>query len=161
MRLPRFSIADLMALTILIALDCLAVRAAWHSNDNRVILIFFGALPLLNILVVGLPILGKKSRRREAVSFLVGFQVAGWLLFSMDLVAILAFSEGSIVLFGRLTKPLESLTEAMFPVGLAIAIAVVMAMMTIPQLVVAYVAGALNRRYRIRIERRVPATSAT
>lgn len=160
MRLPRFSIAGLMALTALMALDCLAVRAAWHSNEIRVILLFFVGLPWLNVLVLGLATLRKRWRSREPLAFLVGFMVVGWLLLALDVVVILDRGSDLEAPFNALTAPLDPLVELVFPAGLAIALGIVMAVATLPQLIVAIVGGALNRRYRLRVERREPAQAA-
>src|SRR4051794_27660819 len=71
MKFPRFSIAGLMALTALIALDCLATRVAWDVDDIRVAMLYFGELPWLNVLLIGLTLLRGQRQRGEPSEFLV------------------------------------------------------------------------------------------
>ena len=154
MRLPRFSIAEVMALTAVAALDCLMIRYANGSPNEAVILFFFAGLPWLNVLVIGFTILWGKWRRREPLPFLLGFLAVGWALFSITL-ALIAFSpEECMAAVQWASRPLEPLAEMAPPFGIVIAVGIFMAILTIPQGIVAIVGGMLCRRYRLRIERR-------
>ncbi len=78
MTLPRVTISDVMALTVLAAGDCLVLREGLRGNsDVRLGLFFFGGLPLLNILMIGLVLLVKRRRRGMSCVFLAGFEAAG------------------------------------------------------------------------------------
>ncbi len=154
MRLPRFSIAEGMALTAVAALDCLMIRSINGNPNEAGILFFFAGLPWLNVLVIGLTILRGKWRRKEPLPFLLGFLTVGWALFSITL-ALIAFSPSRcMAALERASKPLEPLAEMVPPFGLVIADGIFMAILTVPQGIVAIAGGLLCRRYRLRIERR-------
>jgi hypothetical protein len=153
MRLPRFSIGGLMALTALMALDCLATRALWGADGPGTAVLYFGGLPWINVLVIGLPILWGRWRRGEPIAFLAGFQVVGWAILLLDAVLAIAFPSGCEAVLDTLAPPLNSLAGRMFPAGLVAAFGAFMAILTLPQLVVALVAGALNGRHRGRTRR--------
>ncbi len=75
MRLPRCSIADLMALAGLASLDCLAwqvERLPMFAEVRSFV------LPTLNVLVVATYGLVRSARRDAPRRFLAGFVVAGW-----------------------------------------------------------------------------------
>lgn len=78
MKVPRFTISDVMALTVLAALDCLA----WRDDSNAgVVVLRLIFLPSLNLLVVASYVLVRGIRRGDPPRFLIGFVVAGWPLF--------------------------------------------------------------------------------
>ncbi len=156
MRWPRFSIAGLMALTALIALDCLATRVGWGSNDVRVAMLYFGVLPWLNVLLVGLAVLRGRRRRNEPVAFLVGFEAFGWAVLVFSVTLILAFAAACEPVIEGLDRLLGPLTGVVPPLGFAAALVIAMTILTLPQLIAAVAGGLLTRRYRVRIERREP-----
>ena len=80
MRMPRLSIADLMGLTVLAALDCLAFLTVNARKDTAYFGLFFGVLPLANVLAVGLIVLARRRRRGDPAASLAGFQAAGWMI---------------------------------------------------------------------------------
>jgi hypothetical protein len=87
MRLPRVSIADVMALTVLVALDCLA----WTKcDDDWLILLSLRLLilPVLNVLAIGLYVAIGKMRKGEPIPFLASFLVIGSLTVVVDSVGI-------------------------------------------------------------------------
>ncbi|HEV3163427.1 MAG TPA: hypothetical protein VGZ22_05260 [Isosphaeraceae bacterium] len=78
MRRIRFSIAGLMAFSLVIALECVALRvvATWRGADEFLEL---GLLPMLNLLALGLFLIARQVRTRgESQPFLLGFEVIGW-----------------------------------------------------------------------------------
>ena len=156
MRPPRFSIAALMALTAVVAVDCLLNRLAWHPWNATGILFFFGGLPMFNILAIGLLFLTRKMRRGESATFLVGFEVVGWFLLLLSGWAAGVVADEAVDILGRFTLPLMPLAGVAPPLGLAVAQGLVMVMLTVPLVIVATAGGLVNRRYRIRIERRAP-----
>jgi hypothetical protein len=92
MRRHRFSIATLMLLVVLVALDCAAFRALTGPQNGLIAnLIAYGILPMANILALGLPPLpgGRLVGARQR-PFWVGFEVFGW-------AALFLFSAGAIV----------------------------------------------------------------
>jgi uncharacterized protein YggT (Ycf19 family) len=154
MRPSRFSIAGIMALTALIALDCLVTRAVWGFNDIRVAMLYFGGLPWLNVLVIGLAVLRGRRRRNEPAAFLVGFEVVGWAMLVSFVTLIFASTLVCELVMGWLERLLNPLAEMTPPLGLVAAMASAMTILTLPQLIVAVAGGLFTRRYRIRIERR-------
>ena len=156
MRPPRFSIAGIMALTALIALDCLATRVAWGVDDIRVAMLYFGELPWLNILLIGLLVLRGRRRRGQPAAFLVGFEAVGWAVLLLSVILTFAFPPVCDAVIGGLSRRLAPLMIARPPVGYVAGIAAAMAILALPQLIAAIVGGLLHRRYRVRIERREP-----
>src|SRR3954467_10745192 len=77
----RFSISALMAVVLLVALDCMAFdtllnRPLFERNLSDVV--FFGALPMANIVAIGLiRLLTERNRRGRTRPFLVGFERFG------------------------------------------------------------------------------------
>jgi hypothetical protein len=87
MRLPRVSIADVMALTVLVALDSLAWKK--YEVDSLILLILrFLILPVLNVLSIGLYVAIGKKRKGEPIPFLASFLVIGSLTVVVESVGI-------------------------------------------------------------------------
>jgi hypothetical protein len=145
-----------MALIALVALDCLATRAAWDVDDIRVAMLYFGDLPWLNVLLIGLTLLRGQRQRGEPAAFLVGFEAVGWAVLLLSVILIFAFPSVCDAIIGRLNQRLAPLMIAMPPVGYVAGIAVAMTILALPQLVACVAGGLLHRRYRVRIERREP-----
>jgi hypothetical protein len=156
MRLPRFSIAGIMALTALIALDCLATRAVWDVGDIRFIMLYFVALPWLNVLLIGVTVLRGRRRRGEPAAFFIGFEAVGWAVLLLSVILIFAFPSVCEAVINGLNALLRPLMNVMPPVGFVAGIAACMAILSLPQLIAAVAAGLLHRRYRVRVERREP-----
>jgi hypothetical protein len=94
MRLPRFGIASMMALVVIAALDCAAYRACYYTFwtnhaawANQLDVLFIGAVPMSNVLIVGLLL---ALRRRGNRPFLLGFEVFG-LVAWVAYIALVAF----------------------------------------------------------------------
>jgi hypothetical protein len=91
-KLPRLSIAKLMVIMLVIAVDCALVRqiyiSLYYRTDHETQEFFEvgGVLIMANILMVGLYRL--VSRRGEQKPFLAGFEIAGF----MALVAFVAWN---------------------------------------------------------------------
>src|SRR5215472_12261687 len=74
------SIAGLMAVVTLAALDCVAVRSPLSGRSLTGVLWLVGGLPMANVLTVGLlPLLLGRPRRWDGRPFLVGFVALGAL----------------------------------------------------------------------------------
>jgi hypothetical protein len=93
MRLPRFGIAWIMALVALVALNFAAYRACYYTywtNDgawfNQLDVLFTGAIPMANVLIVGLLV---ALRHRDSRPFLLGFETFG-LIAWITYVALVA-----------------------------------------------------------------------
>src|SRR5262249_55663704 len=79
MKIPRFRIGSVMALIAIAALDFAAIRAllARHANvldDQRGMCLLLGALPMANVLAVGMLV---GQRRPGSRPFLMGFEAFG------------------------------------------------------------------------------------
>jgi hypothetical protein len=142
-----FSIAEMMAIVAIVALDSLAMRAR-----HRVTLVFLviGGLPMQSALVIGLLLVFRRRRRMEKpIPFLVGFEVVGWIA---HLIYVVLCLRAAVSLDRHLVETLEPLLRATgFPhfstpdwiiwTGLA------MSYVTAPQLAIAVLAGWISRRW--------------
>jgi hypothetical protein len=149
------TIADVTALTVLAAVDCLVLREGLRGNsDTRLALFFFGGLPLFNILMIGLVFLVKRRRRGAPHAFLAGFEAVGGMVLLSYLGIIAVFPDEGGDVLTAIILPLNPLAGKAFPAGLVAVCAIVMAIATVPQLVVVVLGGLLHRRYRAVVERR-------
>ena len=148
----RFSISSLMAVVLIVALDCMAINMLIVRRFVRIPLselIVIGALPMATILAIGLLRLwADRNGRARNRPLLVGFEVCGWVtLLVFVTCAVLAtesFHDGvGNVLRSLLRRPVE-------PLFLIVAVA--MAILLIPQLALAFFGGWLIRRYRIEVK---------
>lgn len=151
MRMLRFSIADLMGLTLLAALDCLAFLTVDAREDTAYFGLFFGVLPLANVLVVGLVVLARKRRRGGPAVSLAGFQVAGWMVLALHALWALRAPDAWRTTFLPMENRLIPLVRSRPPVGWGLAMGAYMAILVLPQLLAASLVGAL---WRLAVERR-------
>ena len=78
MKRPSFSIAEVMAIVAIAALDCLAIRMA--GSAPAIPFVVFGGFPMQSVLVIGLlRILRRRRRTERPFPFLLGFGVVGWI----------------------------------------------------------------------------------
>jgi hypothetical protein len=149
--MPRPSIADLMGLTALAALDCMAFQTMNAREDTAYFGLFFGVLPLGNVLVVGLIVLVRMRRRGNPAASLAGFQAAGWMILALH--ALWAVHDPDI--WRKTFLPIENrlipLVHSRPPVGWGLAMGIFMAILVLPQLVAASLVGVL---WRLTVERR-------
>lgn len=76
-RLPSFSIAEMMAIIALVGLDCLAIRM---GSSLTLYSVTFGGLPMQIVLVIGLLLVFRRRRQHQSqLPFLIGFEVVGWI----------------------------------------------------------------------------------
>ena len=77
MTLPSFSIAEMMVIVAIVALDCLVLRVAIDIGIPYLIL---SGSPMQIALVIGLLFMFRRRRQTEkSSSFLIGFEVVGWM----------------------------------------------------------------------------------
>jgi hypothetical protein len=73
---PSFSIADMMVIVAVVALDCLVAR----QPITTLLFLGLGGLPMQIALVIGLLLIFRRRGRTQKPSpFLVGFEVVGWI----------------------------------------------------------------------------------
>jgi hypothetical protein len=148
----RLSIADLMGLTLLAALDCLAfLMMDARREDTAYFGLFFGVLPLGNVLAVGLIILGRKRQRGDPAAYLAGLQAAGWTILALH--ALWAVRDPDIwrTTFLPIENRLIPLVHSRPPIGWGLAMGVFMTILVFPQLFTGSLVGALSR---LAVERR-------
>ena len=150
MKCFRFSISSLMAVVLLVALNCMAInmflgRPLFPSSLLE--LIFFGALPMANLLAIGLYRLWtERNGQGRTRLFLVGFEVFGGvallLFFVCTWVAPDSLHDGVGDFLGSLSLGPGG------PLFLAGAVVILL----LPQLALASVGGWLVSRYKIEVK---------
>jgi hypothetical protein len=157
-KMPRFRIAWLMVAVAIAAVDFGAIRVVLAPDMFRVFKFWvFGALPMANVLVVGLLV---ARYRPESRSFLLGFEGLGAIAMAVYIFVPREFSDfaGTIMLY------LDLGSSALVPylgtepslVVVALYWLLVLAMLVGPQLVFALIGGFLSRRFKstVMLERR-------
>ena len=80
MKRPSLSIAQMMLVVAVVALDCLLMRLANSAPRPTLIHLALGGLPMQIALVIGLLRMFRRQRAAEKpLPFLMGFEVAGWI----------------------------------------------------------------------------------
>ena len=148
MRVPRFTIAGMMALVLVVALDAWACQALMGGPPPVELseLIVFGALPMANVLALGLyPILMSRNRHEGGRSGWVGFEVGG-------LVALLVFLACSLTMTHPLNENVSHLLRALgFVPGPVFLVVGAVVLLLVPQLALALLCGWLCRTYKFRV----------
>ena len=160
MKLPRFSISNLMAVVLIVAQEFGLGKAIASPPFFRMPLtevLIFGCFPMANILAIGLAVLlvgrNDPGPRRPGLVGFVAFGLAAWL-------ALLACSFLAPQATHDSIRPVLDAT-GMTP-GLALLL-FAMALFLAPQLAVAALGWWLGRRHVVRVnvsvERRAPGTT--
>jgi hypothetical protein len=89
-KLPRVSIATLIAVVVLLAVDCALLRNPFGGTDAAMMTLC--TLPMGNLLLFGLYVSYVRSRRGERTLFLLGFELFGWAAVFALLYACNAFT---------------------------------------------------------------------
>lgn len=157
MKLPRFSVASIMTIVVVAAIDFAAIRALDATNTVVGGMMAIGSMPMAGILVLGIPSLVKGLRDRgEIRPFLTGFEAAGWTV-------LLLYTSSATLFPGPVAAAFISVSEFLAKVlGLDAADAsdpgwqlfglfFGMLILLLPQLAFALVGGWLNRRFKFRI----------
>lgn len=157
MKLPRFSIAWIMAIIVVAAVDLAAIRALDGTQTVIGALIIIGSMPMASILMLGIPNLVRGSTGRSTVRpFLVGFEAVGWMVLLVYTGSAIVFAEsvaGAVDLSARFLMSLigwDTANES-DPAWQLVGLFVVVLLLLLPQLFVALVGGWLNQRFKIRI----------
>jgi hypothetical protein len=153
--MPRFRIAWVMVAIAIAALDFAVIRASFDIPE--VGLLVLGALPMANVLAVGILI---GQWRPESRPFLLGFEAFGAMALALFVAVAMAslFLDNYRLLTSYLTpviQPIEKSIGQNRPfVFIPIALFAMVVMLGWPQLVFALIGGSLSRRFRITITRR-------
>jgi hypothetical protein len=141
----RCSIAGLMAVIGLVALDCMTIRTPLSGLSLTVGMLLLGGLPMTNILAAGLlPLLSGRSGRGADRPWLVGFEVVGW-------IALLLYASCAYYHPDALREGLVDALRSLRVLGNPAFLAGVVAVLSAPQLGLALLGGWLNRRYGIGV----------
>jgi hypothetical protein len=157
MRIPRFTISGMMALVLLGALDTWACKALMSSLlfvPPLSELIVLGALPMANVLALGLyPILMSRHEHESGRPGLVGFEVGG-------LAALLFYLAGSVLMPHPIHDGVGNLLRAIGLVPGPAFLAGAVVLLLLPQVALAILGARLGRTYKFRVilivERRSP-----
>jgi hypothetical protein len=153
--MPRFRIASVTVAIAIAALDFAVIRASFDIPE--VGLLVLGALPMANVLAVGILI---GQWRPESRPYLLGFEAFGAMALALFIAAAMAslFLDNYRFLTSYLTpviQPIEKSIGQNRPfVFIPIALFAMVVMLGWPQLVFALIGGSLSRRFRIIIIRR-------
>jgi hypothetical protein len=132
------------------AVNFAAIRGLFGPGIGGWLLVF-GALPMANVLIVGILIARQRPGSRP---FLLGFEVFGALALALYIVAVTRSGSGDGPL-DRYIQVLGPLRPVIQPYGLFVATAIELflgiVMLVGPQLVFAVAGGFLSRRFKVAI----------
>jgi hypothetical protein len=144
LRLPSFSIAEVMAIVAIVAVDCAAIRLRVDEN------ILVGGLPMQSALVIGLLLVFRWRRRGDnRLPFLVGFEIGGWIA-SVILLAVCVFAPISLDQHLRhILAPFLRVTgsEPFSLAYMACTLIIATSYLTAPQLAAALLVGWISKRW--------------
>jgi hypothetical protein len=154
MRIPSFSIAGMMVVVAIGALDCLAIRLGAHAG------VLVGGLPMQTVLVIGLSLVFRWRRIGDKrLSFLMGFEVGGWIssviLLSVSVFALQSFDQH----LGHILDPAFKATgfKPFSPQDIICRVALGMAYLTALQLAAAVIGGWISQTWwKLTHPERVP-----
>jgi hypothetical protein len=146
-KVPRFRIVGLMVFIALAALNFAAIRAVSdirsHTHNHGVAILALGALPMANVLTVGI-LIGQRHRGNRP--FLLGFEAFGAVALVLYLALMGFFAEESVVPYLYLVlTPLARTIGPHIPVRYAITAV----LLGLPQLAFALIGGVLSRQFGI------------
>jgi hypothetical protein len=157
MKAPRVRIAWIMIGVAIAALDFGAIRAFLDPRMNGPgrppgILLLLGALPMTNVLAVGMLI---GQRRPASRPFLLGFEAFGVTALVLFIALAICFPREVVIpYFAPFVAPVERFIGPGRPFYIPIGGLVVAVVLVGPQMVFALVGGFLSRRFKVIIVRR-------
>lgn len=162
MRGSRFSIGGVMIVVAIAAIDSQAIRILLGSQDETIVLLLLGTVPMLNVLAIGRLLLRRPGTRRvRAGPFLVGFEAfGGAAMILLILASVHPVARKVIIDWLELAlSPIGRARGLSQPITIVVIIGVIIGLLLLPQLLFAVLGGVLSRRYRVVIGRRHPADS--
>ncbi len=150
MKIPRFRIQGIMLAVAIVALNCGALRATSDYASGQNLMLCTAALPMANVLVIGVVIGHRHSNGRR---FLLGFEAFGAAALAYLFVAILSNEDW---VWSYMMLAVEPLRLMIRPTNagewstprILVGRAVVSLWITLPQVALAFVGGCLSYRYR-------------
>ena len=150
MKIPRFRLAWLMAFVAIAALNFGAMRALLGFNSVTARLLLGGALPMVNVLAVGILIAQRQPGSR---TFLLGFEAFGAMALAFYVGLSFFPNEAALKAYFRLLgEPLEKSIGHVIPIPAGYLLALVM--LAGPQVTFAVIGGFLSHRFKITLTRR-------
>jgi hypothetical protein len=149
-KVPRMRIAWAMFAVAIIAIDFAVMRALNEYPNPFGEELLFGAVPMANVLVVGLLIAQQRPRSRP---FLLGFEFFGAIALASYIALALSFPGPSGPIRPYVAIVLDPIVGLMgltsTPTSVLIIWLAVLFMLGWPQLAFALLGGFLSRRYRV------------
>ncbi len=154
-RLPQVRIVWVMVAVVIAALDFGAIRAFLDPRVNGPgrppgIVLLLGALPMANVLAVGVLI---GQRRPGSRPFLLGFETFGAMALAVFVALAICFPREVVFPYmAPFLYPVETIIGPGRPVlYIPIGGFVVLVVLGLPQFVFALIGGSLSRRFKITI----------
>lgn len=152
----RFRIAWAMVFVALAALDFTAIRAVFDYRGPTSYLLGIGAMPMANVLVVGL-LAGR--RRRGGGTFLIGFEAFGMMALGAYVVSAILFAKELVIPYLRLVSTpfllyLDNLERTSLPPYLAIYYLILAVLLGLPLLAFALIGGFFCRGLATAVDRK-------
>lgn len=152
MKVPRIRIAWVMFAVAILAVDFAVIREFLDYASPLGAELLFGALPMANVLVVGLLIAQQRPRSRQ---FLLGFELFGAIALAsyIDLALLFRGPGGPIRAYVAIVlDPIEAVLGQPFSLlSLIIIWTVIVVMLGWPQVAFALIGGFLSRRFKINV----------
>ncbi len=155
MKRLSFSIAEMMAIVAIVALDCLVIRVGRSPQSGPYLI--FGGLPLQIALVIGLFIMiRRRTPMDKPLPFLFGFEAVGWtshLIYVAACVQAATSIDSYVVdIVSLVVDTLNALLGATKvrpnpTVGFIAVLGLVTSCLTAPQLAMALVGGWISQRW--------------
>jgi hypothetical protein len=147
MRLPRFTISSLMTLVLLVALNLGGYKALRMEDSPAELsdLLVFGALPMANVLAIGLYRLTvARTRNEKDRRGLLGFELGG-------LVALVIFLACSLTITHSLHEGVGHLVESIGLKPGLLFVACAASLLLLSQVAPGFLVSRLARTYKLRV----------
>jgi hypothetical protein len=161
LKAPRLRIASIMLVVVIAALDCAVIRVLLGFRSLMGELLILGALPMANVLSVGLLIFQRRPGNRP---FLLGFLPFGAMALALYVAMAMSFPREIVIsCMTPVSNYLERIIGPQRPLlFIPVQTVALLVMPGLPQVVFALIGGLLSREFimTIRIARRPNRTPA-
>ena len=144
MKVPRLRIAWVMVAIAIAALDFAAIRASLDIPE--VGLLVLGALPMANVLAVGILV---GQQRPGSRPFLLGFEVFGAMALAVYVILATYLRHEAVEPYLGLFIPIVEIIGPLPFIPIPIQVSVVVIALGLPQVAFALIGGFLSRKNRI------------
>ena len=148
MKVLRLRIAWVMVFDAIAALNFTAIRAVLDHRGPTSELFGMGALPMANVLVVGL-LIGYPYRRSHR--FLLGFEAIGAMALALYIVGVSLYQEKFVTrYFDLFISPyVRTFGPSLTSVYIVVLYSITVVMLVLPQVAFALVGGLVSHKLRI------------